>query len=281
MTDIFEKVFSFPETAPTANPVFYRTYSRRFNGVRETPNEVFARTTRGLTKLGKLRPTEEALILKNQEELKALPSGRWLWVGGTEHVEQPKNFYSAYNCSSTSVVDWEAFGLLMNLAMQGCGTGAMLEPQFINQLPEIVNHTELDVVGDYGDVPKSQRQDETTRACAVDGFIHLTVGDSRNGWVKAYQTILELSSDTSYEGKVRVRVDVSHVRPEGEELKGFGGIANPYMLKAMFPKIVKILNGAVGRQLTDKECCLLIDEAAIVVVAGSIRRSAGLRQFTK
>jgi len=44
-------------------------------------------------------------------------------------------------------------------------------------------------------------------------------------------------------------------------------------------KIGGILNGAIGRKLTAKECCLLIDEAAKVVVAGSIRRSAGIRQF--
>ena len=40
-----------------------------------------------------------------------------------------------------------------------------------------------------------------------------------------------------------------------------------------------ILNRAQGRQLTSLECCLLIDEAASVVVAGNIRRSAGMRQF--
>jgi len=27
------------------------------------------------------------------------------------------------------------------------------------------------------------------------------------------------------------------------------------------------------------ECCLLIDEAAVTIVAGNIRRSAGMRQF--
>ncbi|MEB3256405.1 MAG: ribonucleoside-triphosphate reductase, adenosylcobalamin-dependent, partial [Synechococcaceae cyanobacterium] len=36
---------------------------------------------------------------------------------------------------------------------------------------------------------------------------------------------------------------------------------------------------ARGRQLTSVECCLLIDEAAVTIVAGNIRRSAGMRQF--
>ncbi|MDL5047264.1 hypothetical protein QQ054_14675 [Oscillatoria amoena NRMC-F 0135] len=46
----------FPEAAPVANPVFYRTYSRRIGDKRETWQEVCDRTVSGLTKLGKLTP---------------------------------------------------------------------------------------------------------------------------------------------------------------------------------------------------------------------------------
>jgi ribonucleotide reductase, class II len=73
----------FPETAPAANPVFFRTYSRALEvGQRETWEGVCDRTLNGLTKVGKLRPEEAAILQKMQENLKALPSGRWLWVGG-------------------------------------------------------------------------------------------------------------------------------------------------------------------------------------------------------
>jgi ribonucleotide reductase class II len=208
------KGFSFPESAPTANPVFYRTYSRRIDGRRETPEEVFDRTTRGLTELGKLTEEESSLILQMQNEMKALPSGRWLWVGGTEWIKKPENYYGSYNCSSTKIVDWKAFGLMMNLAMQGCGTGAMLEERFISQLPEIVNHLQLDVVGEYGQVPKGSRINETELIWDED-TLTIVVGDSREGWVKAYQSVLELSSNTELGGNVVVTIDVSHVRPEG------------------------------------------------------------------
>jgi len=40
--------------------------------------------------------------------------------------------------------------------------------------------------------------------------------------------------------------------------------------------VASILNKAVGRQLNSVECCLLIDEAAVTIVAGNIRRSAGM-----
>ncbi|MDJ0555706.1 MAG: hypothetical protein QNJ68_14940 [Microcoleaceae cyanobacterium MO_207.B10] len=72
----------FPGTAPTANPVFYRTYSRRTETGRETWVEVCDRTINGLRKLGQLTAEETELLYRMQTQLKALSSGRWLWVGG-------------------------------------------------------------------------------------------------------------------------------------------------------------------------------------------------------
>ena len=72
----------FPETAPAANPVFFRTYSRRTSEGRETWKQVCDRTTKGFVKLGQLTPQEAALVERTMQEIKALPSGRWLWVGG-------------------------------------------------------------------------------------------------------------------------------------------------------------------------------------------------------
>lgn len=267
----------FPETAPAANPVFFRTYSRRTEKGRETWEEVSDRTVRGLTKLGHLNPGEAALIDRMQRHLKALTSGRWLWVGGSEWIEQPENFSGGYNCSSTNICDWRAFGLLMDLAMMGCGTGAVLEPQYINQLPAIRNHLKVTLQGEIGVIPINQRREET-EATIVGNQVTIYVGDSRRGWVKSYQTLLELSTDERFSEEVKVIVDLSNVRPAGEILKGFGGVANPIKLPELYFRCSAILNKAVGRQLNSVECCLLIDEAAVVVVAGNVRRSAGMRQ---
>jgi ribonucleotide reductase class II len=90
--------------------------------------------------------------------------------------------------------------------------------------------------------------------------------------VKSYQTVLELSSDERFVGEVHVTVDISDVRKAGESLKGFGGVANPIKLPGLYERCASILNKAVGRQLNSVECCLLIDEAAVTIVAGNIRR---------
>jgi ribonucleotide reductase, class II len=268
----------FPASAPVANPVFYRTYSRKLSDTkRESWAEVSQRTLQGLVTLGKLTPEETAIVAKMQQELKCLPSGRWLWVGGTDWISRPENFSGAYNCTSTNVVDWDAFGLMMDLAMMGCGTGAILEPKYTNQLPAIRNRLTVKIIRQIGAVPAGERQERSNIQVNANQ-VTIGVGDSRRGWVDSYQALLKLSTDERFAGAVEVLVDLGHIRPAGEKLKGFGGVANPIKMPALYDRCAQILNKAIGRQLTPVECCLLIDEAAACVVAGNIRRSAGMRQ---
>lgn len=271
-------VADFPATAPAAYPVFFRTYSRFVGSQRENWQQVCSRTLRGLVKLGNLSADEANLIDRMQRQVKSLPSGRWLWVGGSAWLEQPENFSGAYNCTSTNVTDWRSLGLMMDLAMMGCGTGAVLEPDLISQLPIVQHPLTVAITGALGTTPADQRRQVTTVEIA-DHQVTIRVGDSRQGWVKSYQTILELCSDDRFSGPVSVSVDLSDVRPVGERLQGFGGVANPVKLPDLYQRVATILNRAVGRQLTSVECCLLIDEAAVTIVAGNVRRSAGMRQF--
>ena len=269
----------FPATAPAANPVFYRTYSRRNPAGRESWSEVSTRNLEGLRRLGSLTDSEVALIARMQAEKKALPSGRWLWIGGTSWIEQPENFSGAYNCTSTNLVDWDAFGLMMDLAMMGCGTGAIIEPHLISRLPIVRNRLTVVSVSDIGVTPADERQEHSSHS--IDGNrVLIKVGDTRRGWVDSYQLLLELSSDARFkEEAVEIEIDLSDVRPVGETLKGFGGMANPVKLRDLFGRVARLLNKAQGRRLNSVECCLLIDEAAVTIVAGNIRRSAGMRQF--
>ena len=271
----------FPATAPAANPVFYRTYSRKTASGRESWQQVAERNLGGLRQLGQLNEQEVELLRRMQLEQKALPSGRWLWIGGTPWIEQSENFSGAYNCTSTNLVDWEAFGLMMDLAMMGCGTGAIIEPHLIDRLPAVRNTIKVTGVSDIGVTPAGQRQDNTTHQ--INGqTVQVKVGDTRRGWVDSYQLLLELCSDERFDANtpIEVSVDLSDVRPVGETLKGFGGMANPVKLKDLYGRVAQILNKAQGRRLTSVECCLLIDEAAVTIVAGNIRRSAGMRQFS-
>ena len=62
----------FPATAPAANPVFYRTYSRRSedpNAPRESWIQVCDRTLKGLVQLGDLKVEEAELIQRMQRQI--------------------------------------------------------------------------------------------------------------------------------------------------------------------------------------------------------------------
>ena len=52
----------FPATAPAANPVFYRTYSRKTASGRESWSEVGTRNLEGLRQLGHLSDDDIALM---------------------------------------------------------------------------------------------------------------------------------------------------------------------------------------------------------------------------
>ncbi|MFZ4803700.1 MAG: ribonucleoside-triphosphate reductase, adenosylcobalamin-dependent [Synechococcus lacustris] len=269
----------FPATAPAANPVFYRTYSRKTAQGRESWHQVSERNLEGLRQLGDLNQGEVELIRSMQRRQQSLPSGRWLWIGGTAWIDRQENFSGAYNCTSTNLVDWEAFGLMMDLAMMGCGTGAIIEPHLISRLPAVRNQLVISAVTDIGATPAGQRQEHTSHS--IDGQqVSIKVGDTRRGWVDSYQLLLNLCSDERFNGPIEISIDLSDVRPVGETLKGFGGMANPVKLKDLYGRVAQLLNKAQGRQLSSVECCLLIDEAAVTIVAGNIRRSAGMRQFS-
>jgi len=269
-------MFNFPDDAPSANPVFYRTYSRRSGDKKESWQDVVTRCVNGLAKIGKFTDKQTALVREQMEELHSLPSGRWLWTGGTPWLEDQKNFSGAYNCTSTDAVDLESFSLQMELLMMGSGTGAILEPSNIELLPVVCNHLDVEVLENIGEATE---YDSNTRLhiieekCAI-----LYVGDSREGWCNAFLDLLLLFT-TKASGVRTLKIDLSNVRPSNTPIKGFGGVANPVKLAHFYRRAAGILQKATGRKLTSVECCLLLDESSLAVVAGNVRRSAGMRQF--
>lgn len=271
----------FPKNAPNAELVFFRSYSHNNGGQRETWQQVVERTVKGIKKLGKLTEEEAKLIVEQHYSFHCLASGRSLWTSGRTWIEQQVNFPGAYNCTSIQVNHLETFGLLIDLAMMGCGTGAVLTQECIKHLPIVRNTLDVEIVSEIGAVQQPHLRQEKTRATQNKNSAVIWVGDSRKGWATAYQTLIDLAFDTSFVTKrVKVDIDLSSVRPAGEKLKGFGGVSNPVKLPGLFYRSAEILNSAINRQLDSIECCLLIDEAAIVVVAGNIRRTAGIRQFS-
>ena len=273
----------FRPQAPSAETVFYRTYSRRKqDGTRENFQEAMTRTVEDIARIGQFTEEEEALVKEQALAQHSFPSGRAFWVAGTEWGQKQENFSGYYNCTSTHMSDLEAFGLMVDLAMQGSGTGAVLEQDVIDALPAVSHELEIISTTEIGSNP-ARRAETTFDTLLPSGAVTLSVGDSRKGWQDAYQLIVNWAHEglEHHEGHIRIHLDLGNVRPAGERLKGFGGTSNPIKLETMFNKVIDLLNSANGRKLTTVEACLLIDEAAACIVAGNIRRSAGMRQFSQ
>lgn len=281
----------FCVTAPSAPAVFYRSYSRRKrDGSRESFEEAITRTVSAIADIGDFTEGQRELALDMALKQYTFPSGRALWVAGTEWSKKPENFPGFYNCCSMHVDDTSVFGLLMELAMMGTGTGAVLEKDVVSKLPPVRRGLYINVVYENERTKGGHPDTEVEFIGTKDGYPHISiqVGDSRQGWASAYQSLIEISmgGDLEFEDEetksrdVFLILDLSHVRQAGEPLIGFGGTANPVRLRTTFERAARILTKASGRRLTPIECCLLIDEAASAVVAGNIRRSAGMRQFS-
>jgi ribonucleotide reductase, class II len=271
----------FDKDCTTAFPVGYRTYARKASNSepRESGKQVKERTLQGLFKLGNFTEEEKQNITDylNKDEL--FSSGRFMWCGGLEFSEKQENFYSLYNCSSITIETWADLAHNFNFLMQGNGSGAKLEYKNIEKLPEIVSTIDLTIQGSYGAKTPGQ---ENTEILRVRNKVVITVGDSRLSWCDAYLALLELSSTKlTNDNAWDVVVDVSNIREKGAIIKGFGGKTNPSGFIPLLKAVVNITNKAVGRKLKPLEVSLLLNEAASCTVAGNIRRSARIDQFSK
>jgi len=292
--------------AATALSVMFRTYCRT-NVVddetgeleRESPQQALDRSINGLDVFNLLTKEQLELIRQYCYRNIVFPSGRWLWIGGTDWIEKQKNYIGAYNCASVPVVDWEAFRFNFRALLMGCGVGTVVELDKISQLPSIkypINLVEVTELGSNWVEGNPENDNSCFTAYRIDkdtlGIIY-TVGDSKEGWVDVATDILVFSStNLSNSGiwgnfhlpenfdykQINLSIDLSYVRPKGKQLKGFGGLSNPEKLEEGLRAVITILNKAVGKQLNSLEVCKILGIAGVITVSGNVRRSARINQ---
>ena len=152
---------------------------------------------------------------------------------------------SGYNCAFLPVDNARSFDEAMYILMCGTGVGFSVEYKYINKLPVL---------------PETLEKSNTV----------VSVGDSKEGWAKAYREFLSLL----WAGQIP-QIDVSKVRPAGARLKTMGGRSSgPQPLVNLFDFTVQIFKGALGRNLKPIECHDIMCKIGEVVVVGGVRRSA-------
>ena len=174
--------------------------------------------------------------------LDVMPSMRSLMTAGSA---ANRDNTCMYNCSYLPVDDPKSFDEAMFILLCGTGVGFSVERQFISKLP---------------DVPDNLYNSDDV----------IVVGDSKEGWAKAYRKVLALL----WAGEIP-KFDVSKVRPAGAKLKTFGGRASgPAPLVDLFNFTVNVFKGAAGRKLSSIECHDIMCKIGEIVVVGGVRRSA-------
>jgi len=174
--------------------------------------------------------------------LEVMPSMRSLMTAG---AAANRDNTCMYNCSYLPVDDPKSFDEAMFILLCGTGVGFSVERQFISKLP---------------DVPDNLYNSDDV----------IVVGDSKEGWAKAYRKVLALL----WAGEIP-KFDVSKVRPAGAKLKTFGGRASgPAPLVDLFNFTVNVFKSAAGRKLSSIECHDIMCKIGEIVVVGGVRRSA-------
>lgn len=178
------------------------------------------------------------------------PPGRGIWMMGTPFVKEHGSA-ALQNCAFLSTQHLgprnatRPFVRLMEMSMLGIGVGF-----------DTRGAGKLTIHSPEGDP------------------VHYTIEDSREGWCKSTQLVLE---SFLLPGHGRAVLDYSLIRPAGQPIKGFGGTAaGPGPLKELHGNLERLFEGRAGSLLTSSDIVDIENMIGRCVVAGNVRRSAEL-----
>jgi len=182
-------------------------------------------------------------------DFKFMPPGRGLWAMGTKLTEAKQIYASLNNCAFVTTENCtdeslsKPFTFLMDMSMLGVGVG-------------------FDTKGASSVTIKTPNQHK-------DLFV---IEDSREGWVSSVKKLLD-----SYfiKNKPTMEFDYSKLRPEGAQLKTFGGTCSgPEPLKVLHKEIRMVLDKLAGKGITTRAIVDIMNMIAKCVIAGNIRKTA-------
>jgi ribonucleoside-triphosphate reductase len=183
---------------------------------------------------------------------KWLPPGRGLWMMGTEYVHKNRNSAALQSCAFLSTEKlsshsfYEAtlpFERLMEMSMLGVGVG-------------------MDTRG-AGKI--------TIQEPKKEAWLYI-IEDSREGWANS---TAHLIASFFLPNQRTVMFDYSLIRPAGEPIRSFGGIApGPAQLMKLHYRIRQLFIGRAGTKISSTDIADLANLIGKTVVSGGVRRTA-------
>ena len=243
--------------------VYMRTYSRiKENGKNERWWETVRRVVEGTYSMQKNHIDNYQLgwnawqaqasaqeMYERMFTMKFLPPGRGLWAMGTPITEEKGLYAALNNCAFVSTKTHKEdyskpFCFLMDASMLGVGVGF-----------DCKGAGEIIVKG----LNKAKKEEL------------FEIPDTREGWVESLKLLLE----SYFHGAAEVQFDYSKIRPEGEPIKGFGGVSSGHEpLEEIHEAIRGVLENNSGEPITTTTIVDIMNLIGKCVVAGNVRRTA-------
>jgi adenosylcobalamin-dependent ribonucleoside-triphosphate reductase len=223
------------------------------------------------------RALTRPLNQKENEELEELrrlivgryiaPSGRTLWLGGTELSRTRES--SMFNCSYTHVETVYDMVDVLWLLLQGCGVGFRPITGTLNGFRRPLQDIKVirsNRSGKGGVQHNVETYDPETKVWTIK------VGDSALAWAKAIGKLVAGKFPAT-----TLILDFSEIRPAGTRLKGYGWISSgDEQIAKAFKAIAKILSDRSDQLLTRMDILDIVNWLGTIL---SSRRSAQIALF--
>lgn len=210
--------------------------------------ETIERCVRGAQAIGARLTLEEAEELYDAAfHMKAMFSGRAMWqLGiGIQYMD------SLLNCWGTKISEIDDFVFLLTESMLGGGVGCNISREYTFELPRV-----------KANVSVSHKNTKDA------DFI---VPDSKEGWIE----LLRLIAESFFITGKSFTFSTICIRPEGELLKTFGGIApGPKPLIDGALNLIKIFEGRSNKKLRTEDVADWVTTKGEIVKSGGVRRTA-------
>lgn len=205
---------------------------------------------------GHAQDTELAALQSLMLDRKILPSGRTMWLGGTEIARTRE--LSQFACSGHvvrtvyDVVD--AAWLLLN----GCGIGVKPEGGVLNGFSKPIN--KVTVIRSERGIDDGPSGEDANKETFSEGVWTIRIGDSGEAWAKAIGKLVA--------GKYRARelvLDFRPVRAEGSLLSRYGWRSSgDSVISQELPKIAAILSRRAGQLLSKLDILDIINHLGVI-----------------
>lgn len=238
------------KTHITAGYPSHNTYSRtKEDGSKEEWWEVVQRVVEAIMSVynGRMNGYDIDELARGMYDaifnFKLMPSGRALWSLGTPIIKEKGLVEAIASCafiSTEDMVDSDPFEFMMDLSMLGVGLG-------------------FDVKGAGNLKVKNPIHKEEV----------FVIPDTREGWVDSTRILL----DAFLKGEELPPFDYSKIRPEGEPIKTFGGIApGPDPLIELHNSLTEMYYDKVGEDFDGRTIVDTFTMIGKAVVSGNVRR---------